>query len=545
MIDPQQVLTCLNFGRVDGESDHRFNTCFIGTEMLRQVLLPQHSLIVGNKGSGKSAICRLLSEDLQKVKPLLPKNYDEIYCIPAYGLQSEQFLPDVDLRELKPTSVDDFRDFWLLYLGLKTATTLLNDEKVTNAALKGKNVKLTEAYETLHVMLVDLGLREEKNPLKKMKLPFFSKNGGSAKKGSSRDNGNVSAATDFKHKTGMSIIALLDNIDIVLQETKSLAWLMLDKLDLLFVDDMVKLKSAITGLVQLLVQYGNQFRNIHLKIFLRNDIYRQLHIVNKSHLVSYSSDMKWPGHLLLKLLVARAVVDNHVRAYCEQMMGEKVDVSNVILGTDDYVKRIFYTIFEPTMGSSEINSTPTDQWILRRLVDGTGSSFPRELIHLGNRAVEKQREFNRQENRHCSTKLISGKALKEAFEMISAYRCDTYLYSEFPHLTKHFDIFRGSDTTVFHRQELYMLFEPLSPKGDDAIRAVYDTGLLMPLGNNVDSSRKFKVPLLYRSGLGVSERRHYSRPRGPRKQDHPPRQQQRTDVAPDEEHHSVEEEDMN
>jgi hypothetical protein len=347
------------------------------------------------------------------VKPLLPKNYDEIYCIPAYGLQSEQFLPDVDLRELKPTSVDDFRDFWLLYLGLKTATTLLNDEKVTNAALKGKNVKLKEAYETLHVMLVDLGLREEKNPLKKMKLPFFSKNGGSPKKSSSRDNGNVSAATDFKHKTGMSIIALLDNIDIVLQETKSLAWLMLDKLDLLFVDDMVKLKSAITGLVQLLVQYGNQFRNIHLKIFLRNDIYRQLHIVNKSHLVSYSSDMKWPGHLLLKLLVARAVVDNHVRAYCEQMMGEKVDVSNVILGTDDYVKRIFYTIFEPTMGSSEINSTPTDQWILRRLVDGTGSSFPRELIHLGNRAVEKQREFNRQENRHCSTKLISGKALKD------------------------------------------------------------------------------------------------------------------------------------
>jgi hypothetical protein len=98
---------------------------------------------------------------------------------------------------------------------------------------------------------------------------------------------------------------------------------------------------------------------------------------------------------------------------------------------------------------------------------------------------------------------------------------------------------------VFHRQELYMLFEPLSPKGDDAIRAVYDTGLLMPLGNNVDSSRKFKVPLLYRSGLGVSERRHYSRPRGPRKQDYPPRQQPRNDVVPDEEHHSVDEEDMN
>ena len=147
MIDPQQTLTCLNFGRVDGESDNRFNTCFIGTEMLRQVLQPQHSLIVGNKGSGKSAICRLLSEDLQKVRPLLPKNYSEIYCIPAYGLQSEQFLPDVDLRELQPSSVDDFRDFWLLYLGLKTATTLLNDPKVSEAVQKGKNERLRESYE--------------------------------------------------------------------------------------------------------------------------------------------------------------------------------------------------------------------------------------------------------------------------------------------------------------------------------------------------------------------------------------------------------------
>ena len=68
-MDPQQVLTRLNFGRVDGETDNRFENCFIGTEMLRQVLMPQHSLVVGNKGSGKSAMCRLLCDDLQKVRP--------------------------------------------------------------------------------------------------------------------------------------------------------------------------------------------------------------------------------------------------------------------------------------------------------------------------------------------------------------------------------------------------------------------------------------------------------------------------------------------
>lgn len=511
MSDPQQILTRLNFGRVDGETDNRFENCFVGTEMLRQVLLPQHSLVVGNKGSGKSAICRLLCDDLQKVRPLLPKNYEEIYCIPAYGLQSEEFLPAMEILELKPNTVDDFRYYWLLYLGLKTASILLADEKIKSALAETKSEKFKDAHQVLSRLLVDVGLVKSSNIFGKLRNKFSGK--GKAESSAAAAKSDKPLAADFKNKTGMSIIALLENIDTVLQETNSLVWIMLDKLDLLFVEDIHKLKSAITGLVQLLVQYGNQFKNIHFKIFLRNDIYRQLHIVNKSHLVSYTTEMKWRGPLLLKLLVARAVVDPHVREYVEEESKEKIDVTNVILGSDDFVRKIFYTIFEPTMGTNGASETapPTDQWILKRLIDGMENSFPRELIHLGNKAVERQREINRQEGKHMSTRLVSPKALRDAFEAISAYRCDTYLYSEFPHLSKHFDVFRGSDTTTFHREELYMLFAPLSPKGDEAIRAVYDTGLLEPLGKNVDSSRKFKVPLLYRVGLGMSDHRNKTR----------------------------------
>lgn len=562
-MDQQQVLVCLNFGRVDGESDDRFNTCFIGTEMLRSMLQAQHTLLVGNKGSGKSAICRLLIEDIAKVRPLLPKNYNEIHCIAAYGLQTEEDVPIVSLKELGPTTVDDFRDFWLLYLGMKGAQRLVNDEKVRDFVEKTEKPNLKKSFETLERVLVSLGLREEKRSMSKLKGAISGLFGSGTRRAQADTNGNVG----FKDHTGVSIIGFLEHVDIVLRETNSLAWMMLDKLDLLFVDDFTKLKASITGLVQLLVQYGNHFKNIHLKIFLRNDIFRQLHIVNKSHLVTYSSEMKWRGSLLLKLLVARAVDDPHVRAYCQEMVKEKVDVPSVILGSDEYVLKVFYAIFEPTMGGPRsdgaahaqpgtppgtgvsvgpagalesgngqaaagpaagstgapgahpvpANSAPTHQWILRRLNDGTGSSFPRELIHLGNRAVEKQREMNREAGAHLSTHLIGPKALREAFVMISSYRCDTYLYSEFPHLSRHFDVFRGSDSATFHREELYMLFSPLTPNGDEAIRALYDTGLLQPLGHSVDSSVKFKVPLLYRSGLGVRDRRQKLQRR-----DHPP-----------------------
>ncbi len=509
-MDPQQVLVGLNFGRVDGESDDRFNTCFIGTEMLRSMLQAQHTLLVGNKGSGKSAICRLLIEDLAKVKPLLPKNYHNIYCIPAYGLQTEEDVPVVSLKELSPTTVDDFRDFWLLYLGMKGAQRLVNDEKVRSFVAKTEKANLKKSFDTLERVLVSLGLRDDPRPLAKLKGVLTGVFGPGR---NGRDVTASDGAVRFKDRTGVSIVGLLEHVDIVLRETNGLAWMMLDKLDLLFVDDFPKLKASITGLVQLLVQYGNHFRHIHLKIFLRNDIFRQLHIVNKSHLVSYSSEMKWRDSLLLKLLVARAVDDPHVKAYCQDFLGEKVDVTAVILGTDEYVLKVFYAIFEPGMGqgkngqATQARSAATHEWILRRLNDGTGSSFPRELIHLGNRAVEKQRELNRLESKHLSTRLIGPKAIREAFAMISSYRCDTYLYSEFPHLSKHFDVFRGSESATFHREELYMLFAPLSPTGDEAIRALYDTGLLLPLGQTVDSSMKFKVPLLYRAGLGVRDRR--------------------------------------
>ncbi len=507
MIDPQQALTRLQFGRVDSETDNLFEHCFIGTEMLRQVMLPQHALVVGNKGSGKSAICRLLCEDLQKVRPLLPKEFADIYCIPAYGLQSEDFSPNIGLRKSSPQTVDDFRYHWLLYLGLKTAFTLVQDASMRERLESRGSRNAKEIFGRLRKVLADVGLLEERG--------FFAKLRSSLGRGrglKDADGGQVDLekqlSTEFKQRTGISIIALFDMIDVVLQESNCLVWLMLDKLDLLFVDDIQKLRASIAGLVQLLVQYGNKLRHIHFKIFLRNDIYRQLHIVNKSHLVTYTTDMKWHGSLLMKLLVSRAVADPHVQKYCQEKIGAPIDVTDVIVGTDDYVDRIFNTIFDPIMNHAGVAEEGTQQWILKRLTDGTGNSFPRELIHLGNRAVEKQREINRREGKHTAGGLISVAALKEAFAIISAYRCDTYLYSEFPHLAKHFDVFRGSDTHVFHREQLLMLFEPLSPKGDEAIRAVYDAGLLTPMGNNVDSSRKFSIPLLYRKGLGITESRH-------------------------------------
>jgi len=514
-VDLTQALTALHFGRVDAETDYRLSQCFVGTEMLRQALLPQHSLFIGPKGSGKSALFRLLCNDLSMWKSLLPKGYETIYRIPATGLQSEKYLSGVDLDELSPQTSNDFRSFWLLYIGLKTATTLVEDPKMQHMVALTENPRIKEHYSAISRVVKTLGLVEASNSVAKLKQRIDSliesQDAPTAVSGEVGKQLSVS----FRNRTGLAIITLLDIIDSLLQETKCLSWILLDKLDLLFFDDMGRLQTSITGLVQLLVEYSDRFKNIHFKVFLRRDIYRHLRIVNKSHLVSYTHEMRWRGPWLLKLLAARAVSDERVQKHCEAIVGEQVDVGRVINGSDEFVMKVFYSIFEERMGiiRKEGFGPPTHEWILKRLVDGLGMSFPREIIHLGNTAVQKQREIIRSEGAHGGSRLIGMRALRKAFDAVSLYRCDTYLNSEFPHLAGHIDAFRGKETSTFEREELYRSFEGLDPRGDDAIRAIHDIGLITPIGKNVDSALKFEVPLLYRSGLGIVKRKLRKRKR--------------------------------
>jgi len=196
-------------------------------------------------------------------------------------------------------------------------------------------------------------------------------------------------------------------------------------------------------------------------------------------------------------------------------VGEQVDVGRIINGSDEFVMKVFYSIFEDTMGiiRKDRSGPATHEWILKRLVDGLGMSFPREIIHLGNMAVQKQRELLRTDGPVEGGRLIGARALRKAFDAVSAYRCDTYLNSEFPHLAGHIDAFRGKEVSTFGRDELVRSFEWMNPRGDDAIRTMHDIGLIAPLGKNVDSALKFEVPLLYRSGLGIVERKLRKRKR--------------------------------
>lgn len=508
-MDAQQILSNLSFGKVDAESDDKLSNCFIGTDLLKQVLQPRHTLLLGGKGSGKSAFFRLLSQDVSRLTPLLHNYYSEIYSIPAYGLNSDEYISYSEIQEINPQTIDDFKYFWQLYFGLKTATNIATCPRMRSRVDSIKSDSLKSNYHTIISLLSEIGLYRRDGYVdrvnKKIKDLFFLPHPNLST--TTADKGAILTKT-FKGKTALNIISLLDLVDKVLKETNCLVWVLADQIDLLYLDNLERREKAITALVQLLIEYSNRFSNINLKVFLRTDIYKELQIVNKSHLVSYTIELKWAENLLIKLLVARAVHDRVVRAYCEKILNENLDVAKVIAADDELLEKIFHLIFNQT--------NPQHKWIMKRMIDGLGMLYPREFIHLGNQAVIKQREINKSLPNHTAEEtseqnhqsILSTKAVKEAFIEVSKYRCDTFLYAEFPHLKNHFDHFKGLTKTTLSREELFTMFSNLTPSGANAVRAIYETGLLQPLGNkNVDACLKFTIPPLYKSGLGIVSRK--------------------------------------
>lgn len=516
-MDAQQILSNLSFGKVDAESDDKLSNCFIGTDLLKQALQPRHTLIVGGKGSGKSAFFRLLSQDVSRLTSLLRNYYAEIYSIPAYGLNSDEYISYSEIQEINPQTIDDFKYFWQLYFGLKTAVNIATCARMRSRVDSSKSNSLKSNYHTIISLLSEIGLYRRDDYIdrvnKKIKDLLFLPHPNLST--TTADKGAILTKT-FKGKTALNIISLLDLVDKVLKETNCLVWVLADQIDLLYLDNLERREKAITALVQLLIEYSNRFSNINLKVFLRTDIYKELQIVNKSHLVSLTIELKWAENLLIKLLVARAVHDRVVRAYCEKILNENLDVAKVISANDELLEKTFHLIFNLNINGQTNKTNPPHKWMMKRMIDGLGMLYPREFIHLGNQAVIKQREINKslpninvkEVSEQNNKSILSTKAVKAAFIEVSKYRCDTFLYAEFPHLKNHFDHFKGLTKTTLSREELFTMFSNLTPSGANAIRAIYETGLLQPLGNkNVDACLKFTIPPLYKSGLGIVSRK--------------------------------------
>lgn len=302
----------------------------------------------------------------------------------------------------------------------------------------------------------------------------------------------------FESETDLNIYQLLLQEQKFLQENNKQVWLLFDQIDEFQSQYPERRKEILEGLFRTQLMFmRDPFLNIHLKIFIRTDIWKDLSFVNMDKFIGKQIELKWNQEMLIKLINKRILSSQEVKEYVSDTIEEEIDLDSVEQHELETQKKIFYSIFADQVYKGTRQAELFD-WMQKRIKDGLEGHFPRELISFCKVAKENQIK----KNPNPDERLIEGSSVKEAYYTVSEQRVVTYL-GEFDEIQKHVNKFEGEKQFKFTREELSDMFEDLSPSGDDAITKLYELGVLEPKDGRGRNAKKFEIPRLYRDGLGL------------------------------------------
>ncbi|AEY65434.1 hypothetical protein [Clostridium sp. BNL1100] len=472
-----ELLELLDFGQVDSESESNLDRKFLKTTDFEKFIKTNIVLIKGVKGSGKSALFEMFSKYEAQTRKLAGNYIDNVIFVTGTGFKDLKELKTDDMEKLMRQPNFDFDNTWQLYIAIKVAIKL---GELGYSSGENLSEFLKQAGYLVDVRVLPL--------IKSLWKLIF----GVPPKGIDIEYKGVKFKIGGKTQIDTQDI-LAEINDLLIQENKEV-WVLFDKIDELFSNDYNKRKQCIESLFRVNSQFS-QYSKIKLKIFLRNDIWNTLHFVNKDHVEGKTIELTWDNKSLMALLLKRVCSQADILEFISNKSGiSQNDILNSVnLG------KAFCTLFQEQVykGKGEANIV---DWMIARITDGLGGKYPRDLINFGNISKEIQIKDYQPDNNY----LISGLAVRDAYYKVSEIKFSTYL-SEFPSLQKHFDRFKGCTISKFDRSDLIKMMSGLDPSDDDMIQQLYEIGIIQPLPLKIKSTsaKKFEIPRLFRSGLGL------------------------------------------
>lgn len=485
MTSTDTLLRSLDFGKVDAESEDELVKRFIQNYGFNQISDEHTLIILGPKGSGKSAIFRLLTEYTEEAQDLLGESYpSDTHIVKATGGNDIKNIDNRDLKELRKR--DDFSndEFWQIYIGTKVASRLGEVGHTSGGRIRSGN-ELTSVLRGF----------DEQSDWRIIPVIKTIWEGVVSDPPSSGSISYGKFSLELRNKERINIDRLLEQEQEALEERGEEMWLLFDRIDELHGRDPEKRKKLLESLFTIQRTFVDRFSNIHLKIFLRTDIWSELQFVNKSHIADKIVNLQWDDPQLLKLVNKRMLQSDTILEYVEESVSEELPPKRIENYNQDLQEKIFYSVFEDQVYSGPREADLFD-WMTSRIEDGQGGRYPRELITFCNEAVKEEI----QSEEHPEDRLIGGLSVRDAFFTVSEKRVDTYL-SEFPDLEEHFARFDGKKTAEYSYTELHDLFDDLEPNGKKAIDRMVDVGFFAE--SRSGEEKMYEIPRLYREGIGL------------------------------------------
>ena len=416
-MNKRAVLTATDFGKRIAEDEvDALESYFVETEQWRKVFAGDIDVVYGPKGSGKSAIYSLLfkkTEELAK-RQIVVIAGENVMGAPVFR----------DLVAEGSSSEEQLRGLWKLYFLSLLAKTFRSNQITNSSATQvvdaleaaglvslGWTLKRILRSVLEYVRRFEISGEVKINPM--TGLPDF---GGKI---------TLGEPTSEQRKDGfVSADLLLELADEALGQAPLKIWMVLDRLDVAFVDSEQLEANALRALFRVYLDMIG-FNNISLKVFLRDDIWQRITqsgFREASHITRYTR-ITWDPQSLLNLVVRRALHNDSLREHYKV-------VPKDILANAQLQQQLFYRIF-PVQVDTGLGKTSTLNWVLARTRDGTKQTAPREVIHLVSSAREQQlRSLEVGNPEPPGETLIDRSALKAALPDVSRERFHQTLCAE-------------------------------------------------------------------------------------------------------------------
>lgn len=416
---------------------------FLRTEHIRAVRDPRTVLILGGKGSGKTALFRYC---LGAPFPATARH------VAVHGPGLQQLGMDV-LSDMVEAGLD-LDIVWRVY-ALSRLSSLPGEvpQRARDAADEvGRIARRETSFDRASTLLRGLGLGTEVD-------------------------GAWQAVESELISRGEHIVLFLDGLDTPFKGS---------------------LERRRAGLSQLFIAWGATFerlRHVQLKVFLRTDLWHELSFPEKSHVNARSIELKWEPHLLWQLLLKRALRSHRFERSCEEReILPSLGWADVEDAAEPALLPFLDALLEQRIWTKK--TALSRNWITRRLKDARDILYPRDALWLIRSALGSERERLRNGRRVSADAVISREALAAALVPTSEQRVQA-VREESPELVDVLEWLNGINAQgMLDDLRTNLARRPNSNPAEDLER-LQRTGVLRV------REGEYSVPDLYVPGLGM------------------------------------------
>lgn len=484
-VEALEVLRKLDLGNSVAEFDSALQRYFVETETFRLMVTDQADIIAGDKGTGKTALFRILHERYASIPDL-----DGVEVLPAFNIQGNPVFQTLTAGEVY--SEDQYSTLWKAYILSLAGNYILTvfedawtdsmydlDELLRDTGLRSADDSPSTVFSAivnLFRRLMNPSAAEARIEVTKEGLPVIV-----PRVEFEAPNHKGSRPVIVEHHEALGLLNdVLDEIDISL-------WLVLDRLDEAFAGMPAAEVPALRALLRTYLDVV-PFDRVKLKLFLRKDLFRRIigtGFVNLTHVNARKVEIVWEEEDLAHLLYRRIAENEEF-------------VETVGCSRED--QNCLFDSLLPDQVDSGKRKPKTWNWMMSRIRDGNYVQPPRNLIDLVKftqdasirREEREGRDFERGEP------LFHQDSFKTGLSQLSKRRVEDTLLAEAGEQAPLIERFRNDKAEHNHQS----LAETLKLDGDElaqAIEFLAEIGFLEPVGEN------WKVPMLYRDGLGITQ----------------------------------------